>query len=105
MGEAAVVLAQGPVGVDGLGLGDDVELATPVDLQGDVAGGLEPGPEPASGLAHALGHGPDLAVTLGEDGDDPVRLPQLDRAQHDPLVPIQPAHDTSVIHPPPSELA
>ena len=99
VGEAAVVLAQRAVGVDGLDLGDDVELAAPVALQRDVARGLEPRPEPAPRLAHALGHRPDLAVPLGEDGDDPVGLPQLDRAQHDPLVPVQ-VHYTSVIRPP-----
>ena len=98
VGEAAVVLAQRAVGVDGLDLGDDVELAAPVALQRDVARRLEPGPEAAPGLAHALGHRPDLAVSLGEDGDDPVGLPELDRAQHDPLVPVQ-VHYISVILP------
>ena len=44
VGEAAVVLAQRTVGVDGLDLGDDVELTTPVALQRDVAGGLQPAP-------------------------------------------------------------
>ena len=42
VGEAAVVLAERAVGVDGLDLGDDVELAAPVALQRDVARGLEP---------------------------------------------------------------
>ena len=98
VGEAAVVLAQRPVGVDGLGLGDDVELATPVALHRDVRHRLEPRPEPAPGLAHALGHGADLPVPLRHDGDDPVGLPQLDRAQHDPLVPVQ-VHYISVVLP------
>ena len=93
VGEAAVVLAQRPVGVDGLDLGDDVELAAPVALQRDVAHRLEPGAEAAPGLADALGHGPDLAVALGQDGDDPVGLTELDRAQDHALVPVQPAHE------------
>ena len=89
VGEAPVVLAQRPVGVDRLHLGDDVELATPVALHRHVAGGLQPSAEAAPRLAHALRHRPHLAVTLGEEADDPVGLPQLDRAQHDPLVPVQ----------------
>ena len=35
-------------------------------------------------------------MPLGEDGDDAVGLPQLDRAQDDTLVPVQ-VHYTSVI--------
>ena len=96
------MLAQRPVGVDGLHLGDDVELAAPVALQRDVAGGLQPSAEAAPRLAHALRHRPHLAVTLGEEADDPVGLPQLDRAQHDPLVPVQ-VHYTSVIRCPTDE--
>ena len=42
-------------------------------------------------------------MTLGQEGDDPVGLPQLDRAQHDPLVPVQ-VHYTSVILPPPPNI-
>ena len=98
VGQAAVVLAQRPVGVDRLDLGDDVELAAPVALQRDVAGRLEPGPEAAPRLADALGHGPDLAVALGEDRDDPVGLTELDRAQDHPLVPVQ-AHAASLLTP------
>ena len=90
------MLPQRAVGVDGLHLGDDVELTTPVALQRDVAGRLEPTAEPAPRLADALGHRPHLAVTLGEEGDDPVGLPQLDRAQHDPLVPVQARHRCSL---------
>ena len=101
VGEAAVVLAQRAVGVDGLDLGDDVELAAPVALEGDVGRRLEPGAEPAPGLADPLGDGPDLPVPLGQDGDDPVGLAQLDRAQHDPLVPVQ-VHYISVVRRSPS---
>ena len=54
VGEAAVVLAERPVGVDGLGLGDDVELAAPVALERDVGHRLEPGAEPAPGLRTPL---------------------------------------------------
>ena len=79
VGEAAVVLAQRAVGVDRLHLGDDVEVAAaPVALERHVAGGLEPGAEPAARLAHPLGHRPHLARALGEDGDDPVGLAELD---------------------------
>ena len=79
------MLAQAAVGVDGLDLGDDVELAAaPVALERDVGRGLEPRAEPAPRLADALGDGPDLAVPLGQDGDDAVGLPQLDAAQTTP---------------------
>ncbi len=44
----AVVLPQRAVRVDGLDLGDDVELAAPVALQRDVAHRLQPGPEAAA---------------------------------------------------------
>ena len=81
VGEAAVVLSQRAVGVDGLDLRDDVELAAPpVALERDVGGGLEPRAEAAAGLANSLGDAPDLAVPLGQDGDDAVGLSQLDAA-------------------------
>ena len=64
----------------------------PVAQQRDLAGRLEPGAEAARGLADALGDGADLAVALGEEGDDPVGLAELDGAQHHPLVAVQPRH-------------
>ncbi len=98
VGEAAVVLPQRPVRVDRLHLGDDVELAAPVALERDVAGGLEAGAEAAPGLADALGDGPHLAVALGEHRDDAVRLAELDRAEDHALVPVE-RHDRSVVTP------
>src|SRR5690606_8345566 len=68
---------------------DDVELPPLVEQQLDVAGRLEPGAEPALGLAHALGHGPDLAVVAGQQRDDAVGLAQLVRPEHDPLVVVE----------------
>ena len=96
VGQAAVVLPELAVAVDGLGLGDDVEVAAAaVALERDVGRGLEPGAEAAAGLADALGDRADLAVTLREDGDDAVGLTELDRAQDHTLIPVQ-AHMTSV---------
>ena len=75
--------------VDRLGLGDDVELAALVEQQRDVAHRLEAAAEPALGLAHALGHGPHLAVAGGEQHDDAVGLAQLVGAQHDARVAVE----------------
>ena len=81
------VLADGPEGVDDLDLVDGVEVAPALPTeQGDVAERLEAGPELRSGAADALGHGPDLAVVLGHQGHDPVRLAQPDGAQDHPPV-------------------
>ena len=48
-----VVIAQGPEGVDDLGLGDDVELAAPVQRQVDMAERLQPAAEARLGLARS----------------------------------------------------
>src|SRR5262249_45834905 len=90
---AIEVLTHRPEMLDGLGLTHDAEI-TPalVQEQADVAARLEPAPRPALGLAHALGHGPDLPVALGDEGDDAVGLAQPMRAQHHPLVAVE-AHD------------
>ena len=87
--ERPVVLAKRAERVDRLDLGDDVELAAPVALEGDVARRLEPGPEAARRLADPLGDRPHLAVALGEDRDDSVGLTQLDRAQNHALIAVQ----------------
>ena len=86
---AVQVVADGPEVVDALHLGDDVELATLVELQGHVADRLEARPELGLGLAHALGHRPHLAVTPGAQHHDPVGLAQPVGAQHDPLVAVE----------------
>ena len=96
LGEGAVALPQLPVGVDGLHLGDDVEVAALVELEVQVRGRFQPGSEAALGLADALGHGPDLAPPLGEERDDAVGLPQLHAAEDDAPVPIEPRHLISV---------
>ena len=94
--ERPVVLAKRAKRVDRLDLGDDVELAASVALEGDVARRLEPGPEPARRLADPLGDRPHLAVALGEDRDDSVGLPQLDRAQNNALIAVQ-GHGRSLV--------
>jgi hypothetical protein len=63
--------------VEGLDLGDDVEAAPGVQLQVDVAERFEPGPELRRRPADALRGGADLAVPVGEQRDDPVRLAEL----------------------------
>src|SRR5690348_7348361 len=98
MGQWSVALAQRPEHVERLDLGDDVELAALVALQRDVARRFETRAEATPGLADALGDGPYLAPPLGEDGDDPVGLAELDRPQDDAVVPVQ-GHGTSVVTP------
>jgi len=60
-----------------------------VQHQVDVRERLEPGAEPGLGPAHPLGHGADPPAGTAEDGDDPVRLAQLLRPQHDPVIPVE----------------
>src|SRR2546425_1114742 len=93
--EAVEVLANGAELLDRLGLGDDVELAPLVQEKRDMAYGLQPGAELALGLAHALGDGAHLSPARREQGDDPVGLPQPDRAEHNPRLAVQ-AHATII---------
>ena len=76
--------------VDGLHLGDDVEIAAGVQLNIDVRERLQPGPELAAGAPHTLGHRADQSMVAGEQGDDPVGLAELVLAQHHRPVPVQP---------------
>ena len=66
-----------------LDLVDDVEVpaALPAE-QGDVAQRFEPRAELGRGPPDALGHRPHLAVLLGHQRHDPVRLAEADGAQH-----------------------
>src|SRR5664279_2408451 len=82
-GHPVEVLTDDTEGVHHLDLVDGVEIATSLPAeQGNVAERLEPGPELRGGAAHALGHRPDLAVFLGHQRHDPVRLAEADGAQH-----------------------
>ena len=81
--------------VDGLHLGDDVEVPAWVQLNVDVRERLQPGTELAAGAPHALGHRTDQPVLAGEQGDDPVGLAELVLTQHHRSVPVQP-HPTSL---------
>ena len=96
LGEGAVALPQLAVGIDRLHLGDDVEVAALVELEVQMGGRLQPGPEPALGLADPLGHGPDLAPTLGQERDDAISLSELDAPEDDPPLAIQTRHYPSV---------
>jgi hypothetical protein len=62
------------VGPDHLRLSDHVERTAHVQHQVDVRERLEPGPDPPAAAA--------------QDGNDPVRLAQLLRPQHDPVIPV-----------------
>src|SRR5207245_7030247 len=88
-GQAVEVFADGAEVVDGLGLRDDVELASLVEQQRHVHRGLEPGTEAALRLAHTFGDGAHLAAALGDERDDPIGLAEPDRAQHDALVAVE----------------
>ena len=60
-----------------LDLVHDVEVAPPLPQQEvDVGQRLEAAAELRGGLAHALGHGPHLAVALGEEDDDRSASPR-----------------------------
>jgi hypothetical protein len=76
------------VGPDHLRLSDHVERTPRVQHQVDVRERLEPGPEPGLGPADALGHGPDPPAAAAKDRNDPIRLAQLLRPQHDPVIPV-----------------
>ena len=65
-----VVLAQGPERGDDLGLGDDVELAPPVQRQVDMAERLQAAAEARLGLAFAVDEDP---AHLGEE----LRVPRM----------------------------
>lgn len=92
-GVAAVIADDvGGERVDGLHLGDDVEIAARVQLNVDVRERLQPGPELASGAPHALGHCAHQTVIAGEQCDDPVGLTELVLTQHHRSIPVQPHH-------------
>lgn len=78
-----------PVGVQRLGLRDDVECAPLMKLHIDMTEGLESCPEAALGPTYALGHGTDPPMLTRQNGDDPIGLTQTLGAQHDTLVPVQ----------------
>jgi hypothetical protein len=75
------------VGPDHLRLSDHIERTPHVQHQVDVRERLEPGSEPGFGPADALAHGPDPPAAA-KDGNDAVRLAQLLRPQHDPVIPV-----------------
>ena len=93
-GDAVEIVAQPPEVIDAVDLGHQIELATLVELQRDMAHRLEPRPELGTGLAHTLRHRPHLPAATGEEHDDPIGLAQLVRAQHDAFVAMDraPAH-------------
>ena len=86
-GEPGEVLADRHVRRDDLGLGHGVErAAAPVEHEVHVRERLQAGAEAAGGLADPLRDGPDLARTLGHDGDDLVGFTELERTQDDTLL-------------------
>jgi hypothetical protein len=68
--------------VDRNHLGDDVEIATGMQLRVDMRERFEPRAEFATGTAHALGHRTNQPVIVGQQGDDPVGFAELVLAQH-----------------------
>jgi len=95
--QAGQVLTGAAERLDGLGLGDDVELAAPlVQLQRRVGAGLEPGPELRAGAAHPLGDGADLARLPGHQHHDAVGFAELVGTQHHRRVAVE-AHPVGLI--------
>jgi hypothetical protein len=76
------------IGPDHLRLSNHIERTPHVQHQVDVRERLEPGPEPGLGAADALAHGPDPPAAAAKDGNNPIRLAQLLRPQHDPVIPV-----------------
>ena len=94
-GEAAGVGPEAREAVDGLSLGESVELAAaPVQLHRHVAGRLQARAELRAGAPHPLGHGADLAMSQGVQVHNAVCLAQLPGAQHHRLVAVE-AHRPS----------
>ena len=81
---------------DGGDLGEGVEAAPAVQLCVDDGEGFDAGAELGGRLAHALGHGPDLAVFGGEQRDDAIGFAQLVGAQDDRLVSVRLHHGVIV---------
>ena len=95
--QAGQVLTGAAERLDGLGLGDDVELAAPlVQLQRRVGAGLQPGPELRAGAAHPLGDGADLARLPGHQHHDAIGFAELVGAQHHRRVAVE-AHPVGLI--------
>src|SRR5215471_9404077 len=59
---------------------------------------LKAGAEPRLGAPHSLGDGADSPVLPAQQGDDAVRLAQILRPQHDPVIPV-PLHLLILPHP------
>ena len=89
MTQAVQIIPDGTEVVDRLGLGHDVELAALIELESDMTGGLEAGPELGPGLAHPLGDSADLSVMFGDERHDAVSLTQLVGPQNDPVIPVE----------------
>ena len=88
-GVAAVVRGDvAAVGALGDGLRDNVQGAAGNQLEVHDHKGLKPGAEAAGRAPDTLGDRADLAVVLGQDGDDAVRLAQLVGAQHHAVVTV-----------------
>jgi len=76
--------------VDGLHLGDDVEVSTRMQLNVDVRKRLQPCPELTARAAHTLGDRTYQTVLASQEGDDPVGLTELVLTQHHCSIPVQP---------------
>ena len=70
-------------------LGDDVEVAAVRELDVDLAVDLQCRGELGARLADTPGDGADLAVLLGQEGVDPIRLAVVELAEHDRLLAIR----------------
>src|SRR5262249_36095376 len=81
--------------IDGLHLGDDVEIAAGMQLNVDVCEWLQPGTELAASTPNSLGHRADQPVLTREQRDDPVGLAELVLAKHHRPIPVQ-AHPASL---------
>ena len=71
------VAPEAEMGIDELDLGHDVERPSDREHEVVMAEGFEAPSEPGAGPPDALGDDPQLAEVGGEDGEDPIGLPEV----------------------------
>ncbi|SIG05510.1 Uncharacterised protein [Mycobacteroides abscessus subsp. abscessus] len=81
-------------GVDGLHLGDDVQIAPRMQLHVDMREGFQPRAELTARAAHPLGYRAHQPVLTGQQGHDAIGLAELVLPQHDSTIPIKPHSDS-----------
>src|SRR5690606_32594560 len=95
--EAVEVLPDAAEGLDGLGLGDDVEAAALGQQEADAREGFEVAGAAAAGPPDTLGDGVEAAVGDAIEGEDGVGLAEVAAPQYEHVGPVD-AHAVAVAH-------